>query len=102
VTTATIALTVTGAALAATGSGYIIAANYQYWQLQYEMNERLPDDQKFDPLFWTPFAWERFTRLRKAVLPDSPRPIQARRYAVIGFVLFFSGVGLVLVTANVR
>lgn len=33
----------------ATGIGFLIAANYQYWQLGFEMSERLPNGQNFAP-----------------------------------------------------
>ena len=90
-TSTSIGLTVFGGALFATGIGCFIAANYQYWNLQAEMNERLPDGQKLDPLFWTPFSWAKFRRLHKAVLPDSPRPRLAVHYTIAGFALFFLG-----------
>jgi len=98
-TSTSIGMTVFGGALLATGIGCLIAADYQYWNLQAEMNERLP--QQFDPLFWTAFSWAKFRRLHKAVLPDSPRPRLAVRYTIAGFTLFFSGAAF-LILANAR
>jgi hypothetical protein len=94
ITGAGIGLTVFGGALVATDVGCFIAANYQYWNLQSEMNERLPEGEKLDPLFWNPFSWAKFGRLHKAVLPDSPRSGLAVRYTIAGFALFFSGAAL--------
>jgi len=95
-----VAALIIGVFLAASGIVCVFLANYQYWELRFEVNERLPEGQKFDPLFWTPFTWFEFRKLYQAVLPESPRPRRALRFAVTGFVLFFSGIALVL--AHVR
>lgn len=91
-----IAALIVGAVLAAGGIVCVFVANYQYWELQSEVNARLPEGQKFEPLFWSIFTDLKFRKLRRAVLPESPRPKRALRFAVIGFVLFFAGVELVL------
>jgi hypothetical protein len=91
---------VVGIALVAAGVICIFLANYQWWELRFEVNERLPDNEKFEPLFWTFFTYEKFRELRNRVLPDSPRPKRALRYAAIGLCLFFSGIGFLLVKAN--
>ena len=84
-----------GIILGAGGIAFLFLANHQYWELQFEVNARLPEGQKFDPLFWTLPRRLEFRRLHRAVLPDSPRPKRALRFTIIGLVLFFSGVALV-------
>lgn len=84
-----------GIILGASGIVFLFLASHQYWELQFEVNARLPEGQKFDPLFWTLPKRLEFRRLHRAVLPDSPRPKRARRFTIIGFALFFSGVALV-------
>jgi len=69
----------------------VFLANYQYWELQFEVNDRLPTNQKFEPLFWTPVTHVKFRQLQKRVLPNSTRPRRAWCFAVAGFCLFFSG-----------
>jgi uncharacterized membrane protein len=84
-----------GIILAVSGIVFLFLANHQYWELQFEVNAKLPEGQKFDPLFWTLFKRLEFRRLHRAVLPNSPRPKRALRFAIIGFALFFSGAALV-------
>jgi len=91
---------VVGLVLMAAGVVCIFLANQQYWELQFEINERLPQNEKFDPVFWTPITWMKFHELRKQVFPDSPRPKRALRLAIVGFCCFFSGVVFLLVKAN--
>ena len=88
-------LLIIGVVLMASGIACLFLANYQYWELRFEVNERLPAEQKFEPLFWTPVTHLEFRRLHRSVLPQSPRPRRALRFAIIGFSLFFSGVALV-------
>ena len=90
-----VAILIIGIVLAGSGVVCLFLANFQYWELRFEVNDRLPEGQKFDPLFRTPLTYFKFRRLHRAVLPESPRPRRAFRFAVIGFVLFFSGVALV-------
>ena len=87
-----VAALIVGVVLTASGIVCVFVANYQYWELQSEVNARLLDGQKVEPLFWSLFTDLQFRRLRRAVLPESPRPKRALRFAVIGFVLFFSGI----------
>ena len=86
---------VIGVILAAGGVVCLFLANYEYWELQFEVNERLPESKKFEPLFWTLLTRMEFRRLHRTVLPESPRPRRALLFAIVGFVLFFSGVALV-------
>ena len=72
----------------------LFLSNHQYWELQFEVNDRLPSDQKFEPLFWTFATRLRFRQLQKRVLPDSPRPKRAWRLAFTSFCLFFSGAAI--------
>ena len=91
-----LAALIIGVVLTASGIVCLFLANYQYWELQSEVNAQLPEGQKFEPLFWSIFTDLRFRKLHRAVLPQSPRPKRALRFAVIGFLLFFSGTELVL------
>ena len=91
-----VAALIIGVVLTVSGTVCIFVANYQYWELQSEVNARLPEGQKFEPLFWSIFTDLKFRRLRRAVLPESPRPKRALRFALIGFVLVLSGIELVL------
>jgi hypothetical protein len=97
---AVVAGIVVGIVVSASGIACVLFANYQYMELQFELNERLPEDQKFEPLFWTLGTRQRFRQLQKKVLPGSTRPKQALGFALLGFCLLFSG-GL-LVLSNVR
>ena len=87
---------ISGVVLAASGMVFVFLAHYQYSELFFEVNERLPEGKKFEPLFWSMFTRLEFRRLQRAVLPESSRPKRAFRFSVVGFVLFFTGVALVL------
>ncbi len=91
-----VAALIIGVVLTTTGIACMFVAKYQYWELQSEVSARLPEGQKFEPLFWSIFTDLKFRKLCRAVLPESPRPNRALRFAVIGFVLFFLGIELVL------
>lgn len=80
---------VVGAALMATGVGHGIASSLQFLELQSEVNDRLPESDKFEPLFWSFGTRMQLRRLQRSLLPDSPRPRKAVRFAVIGACLFF-------------
>ena len=88
---------IAGIAVAASGVACLFLACYHYMELQFEVNERLPDGQKFEPLFWTLLTRQQFRQLQKRVLPESTRPKRALRLTVAGFCLFFSGTGWLLV-----
>ena len=87
-------MTAIGAALMATGAGCLMASHFQLSELQFELNKRLPEGRKFEPLFWWFGTYVRLRELQRAVLPQSPRPKKALRFAYIGFALFFTGVGM--------
>jgi hypothetical protein len=76
----------------------LFLSGYQYWELQFEVNERLPQGQKFEPLFWTLGTHLRFRELRKQVFPSSPRPKRSLHFAIAGFCLFFPGVAVLVVS----
>lgn len=52
-----------GAAMMALGAGSLIASNLQILELQFELNEPLPNAQKFEPPFWW---FGTYVRLRDA------------------------------------
>ncbi len=87
---------ISGAVLSASGVVFMFLAHYEYSELFSEVNEKLPEGQKFEPLFWSMFTRREFRRLQRAVLPESSRPKRESRFRVIGLVLFFIGVALVL------
>ena len=87
---------VVGAALMTTGVGHFIASSLQLLELQSEVNDRLPQLDKFEPLFWSLGNRMQLRRLQRSLLPLSPRPGRAMRFAVIGACLFFSGVAMLL------
>jgi hypothetical protein len=73
-------------------------ATYELMELQHEVNERLPADERFEPLFWS-FATRRKLRmLQRSVLPNSPRVRRARLFTVIGTALFVLAVLVLYVT----
>jgi hypothetical protein len=70
----------------------VILASNQYWQMQFELNELLPEGEKFEPRSWlslTTGKWSRLRQLQRRVLPDSPRPRRGRQFAL-------SGIGLLV------
>lgn len=87
---------VVGAALMTTGVGHFIASSLQLLELQSEVNDRLPQPDKFEPLFWSLGKRMQLRRLQRRLLPQSPRPGKAMRFAVVGACLFFSGVAMLL------
>jgi hypothetical protein len=87
---------VIGAALMATGVGHLIASTLQLVELQSEVNERLPQSEKVEPLFWTLSKRMQLRSLQKNLLPQSPRFGKAVRFGVIGACVFFSGVAMLL------
>ena len=87
---------VVGAALMATGIGHFIASSLQWLELQSEVNERLPQSDKFEPLFWSLGKRMQLRRLQRSFLPQSPRPGKAIRFGIIGACLFFSGAAMLL------
>jgi hypothetical protein len=73
----------------------LILASDQYWQLQFELNDRLPEGEKFEPrswLSWPTGSWSRFRELQRRVSPDSPRPRRFLQLAVGGLGLFVSSI----------
>jgi hypothetical protein len=68
----------------------VVLASNQYWQLQFDINDRLPEGEKFEPrswLSWPTGSWSRFRDLQRRVLPDSPRLRRWRRFALSGVAL---------------
>jgi len=91
-------LIVLGAILAACGVIFAFLSSYQLWQLQFEVNERLPHDQRLEPAVWTYFSHQKLRELQRKLLPQSSRLKCSRLYAIVGCCLFFAGVGVLLAT----
>ena len=75
----------------------VFLANYHYLLLQYEVNERLPEGEKFEPLFWSITTHQKLKQLQRRVLPESKRPAQALRWTIAGFCLMGASLITVLV-----
>ena len=88
--------TVVGAALMAIGVGYLIASSLQLQELQFEINERLPVSDKFEPPSWSIPQYIKLYRFQQGLLPGSPRIKKARQFRAIGSAAFISGVLLLL------
>jgi hypothetical protein len=69
-------------------------AGFQYMEMQHELNARLPEGQKFEPLFWHFGTHMKFKRLQKQFLPESPRPRAIRQLRFAGFACFAIAVAL--------
>jgi hypothetical protein len=77
----------------------VFLASNQYWQLQFELNDRLPESEKFKPGSWLSFptgSWSRFKELQRRVLPDSPRLRRGRLFALIGIALLVCAIVIFL------
>jgi len=73
----------------------LILVSDQYWQLQFELNDRLPEREKFEPrswLSWPTGSWSRFRELQRRVLPNSPRPRRALHLALSGLGLLVTSI----------
>ncbi len=70
----------------------LIAASLAWKELQWEINERLPEGQKFEPRSWHIGPYLEFKRLRESVLPQSPRYRRVRRLGIVGMLLFLFSV----------
>ena len=77
----------------------LILASDQYWQLQFELNDHLPEGEKFEPRSWlylTTGRWSSYRELQRRVLPDSPRPRRGRQLALSGIALLLCSIVLFL------
>ena len=73
----------------------LILASDQYWQLQFELTDRLPESEKFEPrswLSWPAGRWSRFRELQRRVLPNSPRLRRALQFGLSGLGLFLCSI----------
>ena len=78
------------------GVGFMLGSNQQLVELQFEVNQRLPKQEQFEPLGWTVFTRRRLRERQKKLLPESGRFKTHWRYAVMGFLAFFSGAAVIL------
>jgi len=70
----------------------MISTSLQLLELQCEVNERLPENEKFEPMGWHLGTYLKFWKLHRQVLPESPRPKLILRLGIAGFSLFFSSI----------
>lgn len=81
-------------------SGYVFmlkSVNEQF-QIQYEINLKLPNGAKFEPTLWWYGTWRKFRRLHRELLPDSPRPKRLRKFQIAGVMFLTAGL-LILVSS---
>ena len=69
---------------------------YHSWVLIDEVNELLPENERFPFAWWDPIKYWRFSKARKRVLPDSPRHKKMVLFAAIGFGLFLVSIAFFL------
>jgi hypothetical protein len=74
--------------LFAAASGCGIAATYQHMTMVWELNDRLPEALRLNPIGWYFGKYIRLSRLQKQFMPESPRPRVIRALAVSMFTLF--------------
>ncbi|HEV2352531.1 MAG TPA: hypothetical protein VG028_22070 [Terriglobia bacterium] len=77
-----------------------IAASLEWKELQWEVNERLPEGQKFEPMSWHIGTYLEFKRLRESVYPQSLRYKKARRLGIVGTLLFLFSVTIAYSALN--
>src|SRR5579864_6017032 len=85
-----------GAILAVCGVSCGFLSSYQLWQLQFEVNEHLPPEQRFEPLFWTFRTHRKLRELKSQHLPNSSRLTRSIQFGMGGCCFFFCGVALLL------
>ena len=69
-------------------------------ELQCEVNNKLPENEKFEPLWWHISTRREFRKLHRRVLPESPRPRLIRRLAIGGFALSLSSIVALLIAVE--
>ena len=70
----------------------------EHFQMQHEINAKLPPAGKFEPVFWWLGTRLRFRQLQKELMPDSPRPRKFRTFQMPSIVFFAAGMSLLVVT----
>jgi hypothetical protein len=85
-------------ALLVAGYVCIFRSLLEQFELQHEINRKLPASRQFEPAFWSLDTHDEFKQLQKELLPDSPRPHRLRAFSLTGFALLISG-ALLLVAA---
>jgi hypothetical protein len=78
----------------------VVAGASQGEELLCEVNERLPEDEKFWPVWWWPWTRYKFQKLHQRVLPESSRPKLIERLTVAGLCLGAAAIILVLVASS--
>jgi hypothetical protein len=76
---------------------FIFRSIREHLELQQEIHAKLPPNGKFELLSWWMGTREKFRQLQKELLPDSPRPKRLRRFHLMSFALFLSGVALLAI-----
>jgi hypothetical protein len=77
--------------------GYVLIFRGIAWQfqLQSDVNAKLPHGQKFEPLFWWHRMWTEFRRLQTEHLPGDQRLGKMQKYYVAGMIFVLLGLGVI-------
>ena len=66
--------------LIVSGIVFMLRSVNEQFQIQHEINLKLPDGAKFEPALWWYGTWQKFRQLQEELLPDSPRPGRFRKF----------------------
>jgi hypothetical protein len=69
------------------GYSFLFRSLDEHFQMQHEINAKLPPAGKFEPMFWGIGTRKRFRQLQKELLPDSHRLQKFHRFQVTSFAL---------------
>ena len=69
----------------------IFRALSQQFELQQDINTKLPATDKFVPFFWSWWTWKRLRKLENEYFPGSNRARTVRKISAIGVALSLSG-----------
>ena len=70
--------------LLVTGYVFFFRSIGEQFEIQHEINLKLPPEEKFEPSFWRIGTWQKFWKLQREFLADSPRPKRLRSFQMIG------------------
>jgi hypothetical protein len=87
--------------LCVAGYVYIMRSLSEQFQVQQEVNLKLPKDQQFEPALWSFQTHRRFRELQQRLLPESPRSKRLRKLQITGFALLASGIAMLVVVLRI-
>lgn len=74
------------------GYAFLFTGLSRQFQLQSDINDKLPQSQKFEPVFWSFGTWQRFRSLEAKLLPDNARSENIRMISVLGVIQLLLGI----------